>query len=1355
MNGIERISNVVIEKTNMSKQRKAYQLNNIENKRIKLNDSAEERIDDNTTGRYIETANSVSEDTPRTKQIFDENRKVKPFNRPTHPTDNLSLDDILNSCSEKDVSYTAVNLPRAGTSQACKASTVIGLVRPSTTVGSSASSSTTTVSSSTSNVCPSAGLETIDQNEFWLCGQNPTDTLSDGSCKQSDKTIDISRKTREIRGVKTNEKVEAQQEDITQLENGITETIESINSFIQGTSKEPELAPNSYRIAPSDTKPSYQPTMVGVVEPRVVLKIKLAGETTPPKFNSNFNPSTEKLLNFHSDYDTEEEEEEKECYSTSSAKKIRKEKKKKKKRKKHKKNKICKCDTGFNDEVSLAQPSNAQNATPDKTRVICDESGVDKQRNRDETFRTEMIRNCYSEGENPLTYDTDSSHDNTSKKAIECANSKFGDFTSVKDEGSVFKMKDYWRHKSMMSPKKLSPPRSSNCSKSARFFKEGQVLPNERNEINEPSCTEKGNFKTNCLSRFSNLTQLNGGISFEKKTVSSLPEAILEQKEIVKRPHSLPDISKEEFKDTFKKSFIVATDTDESKRKAKIITSSRLRNENIEKRMNMLKNKGVILQDLTLHQQLLTNIDESENGRTKIKKTESENKSSNVIYEKETTDQNDEPNNDDGDRAIRSKNIHQDNNYLDMGTTGNKISPVFSDDQHAYNDGYDHCDTESRTNTAVDIQSSFNLRKDPSSREEVNETNAFKDLNIQNKQHQKESKNITRTCQNQANVASLFNNASTHDMSDERLKTLDETTNNKREEKNESRLNIHEDGEEEKRKKDMDNIKDKLSKKYSNIVLSTYSYQHLTTSQRKTLTSPACVAINSKSKNVADAAIIIRKRNFKTIKITNIFVKQAIINTIATMSKETSKELSKPVQSVCDCGMMNVEDESGHSFNCDSLKTHEDSYKATNLENNKEGKVPDYKQSGHLTNACNAVKNPASAEYDHYENAKINSRTKLSLTLNKSGIEYNPIRKSFGEVCNKFVTKDCYVKLKRLDLKNDMEDVGLKAAFISDDESVNKIINKKHCETKTESAKKSIRNNKERYREKREECLNRMPLQSNTYELQSKVDEQKVREFSNSPKPISNTLRRAHTEGYSHMGTSKMGTKKKEASVKGTTILNYDVENEPTDSPMYKVQGKNNDFSPAMETETSKFLISTYAEECLQQADNSNHDIEKLVATTKISSGEFLAKVVYSDEIESNTSTRPMAAIEGCESLIQLQKNGSAPTSNNSNEVGVALPVMKPGTMGASLNSKTKNTVLNTSEPVIEEASITIHGQEAPIELPEGIQSTDGIKRRSSLEDNTKHKGVNLNQLQKAKESQKDHESELTSMKIDYTLKVS
>jgi hypothetical protein len=74
----------------------------------------------------------------------------------------------------------------------------------------------------------------------------------------------------------------------------------------------------------------------------------------------------------------------------------------------------------------------------------------------DHSFSNErqiMDKHCSSNDLVPTNLNLVNRLDPTTRQRIECTTSKFGDFTSKKDEGKAIKMKDYWRQKSMMSPK--------------------------------------------------------------------------------------------------------------------------------------------------------------------------------------------------------------------------------------------------------------------------------------------------------------------------------------------------------------------------------------------------------------------------------------------------------------------------------------------------------------------------------------------------------------------------------------------------------------------------------------------------------------------------------------------------------------------------------------------------------------------------------------------------------------------------------------------------------------------------------------------------------------------------------------
>ena len=307
-------------------------------------------------------------------------------------------------------------------------------------------------------------------------------------------------------------------------------------------------------------KMSQQSSNVGVVEPRVVLKIKLPGDSLHNKGSEQTNhPSDEKHLLFESDYDTEDESE-----SSSSPHKSRKEKKKKKKRKKSKREKTCKCDKIIDGTCDDLRKCCSITSSTDGNCRNCGRQRLDSP-SCDSLTAKNLISSRCRESEYGVKAKVPSlthSTDNTNNLG-DYSSSKFGDFTSARHEGNFVKMKDYWQHKAKMSPRfyrtdSLSSCKSFNSAKENPIFSDTEV----QRRISSPHIMMCNNLQStmsspripNILSPFQNET------SFTNKIVSAIT-AVQEigpewHHDMKRASQSLPDISYSDYKDDIEESFV-------------------------------------------------------------------------------------------------------------------------------------------------------------------------------------------------------------------------------------------------------------------------------------------------------------------------------------------------------------------------------------------------------------------------------------------------------------------------------------------------------------------------------------------------------------------------------------------------------------------------------------------------------------------------------------------------------------------------------------------------------------------------------------------------------------------------------
>ena len=557
----EKIANLTIEKTNMSKQREAYvsQTRQLEGSKLETLKETSIGTSDTYEGRNIEEcvqASTSSSNMVQNVETYSDKASVpgESSSSLVQP-DNLSIDEILNQFSETD-SKTALAQEDTNIEKTNKESCAIPLVKlPASTN-----------SMGTKPIIDTKDLQTIEySNDLWdNHGHNePTPHFSTKTI--NDKAI------RDTRIVPRQEARQASKELPSSFGPHTTSNQYKVgdapsdndtfcNRLVSGHIEHEKVKEIDAFRKKVSLKMSQQSSNVGVVEPRVVLKIKLPGDSLHNKGSDQTNhPSDEKHLWFESDYDTEDESE-----SSSSPHKSRREKKKKKKRKKPKREKTCKCDKIIAGTCDDLKKCCSITSSIDGNCKNCGRQRLDSPSCDSLTAKNLILSRC-RESEYRLKARAPSlthSADNTNNSG-DHSSSKFGDFTSARHEGNFVKMKDYWQHKAKMSPRfyrtdSLSSCKSFNSAKENPIFSDTEV----QRRISSPHIMMCNNLQStmsspripNILSPFQNET------SFTNKIVSAIT-AVQEigpewHHDMKRASQSLPDISYSDYKDDIEESFV-------------------------------------------------------------------------------------------------------------------------------------------------------------------------------------------------------------------------------------------------------------------------------------------------------------------------------------------------------------------------------------------------------------------------------------------------------------------------------------------------------------------------------------------------------------------------------------------------------------------------------------------------------------------------------------------------------------------------------------------------------------------------------------------------------------------------------
>lgn len=557
----EKIANLKIEKTNMSKQREAYvsQTHQLEGSKVeKLKETSigtSDTYEGNNIEECVQASTSSSNMLQNGEICLDKASVLGESSSSLVQPDNLSIDDILNQFSETDSTPSSAQVDKQ-IEKTNEESCAIPLAKLHTS----------TNAMGPKQIIDTKDLQTIEySNDLWdNHGHNEpeqhfsTKTINDKAIHET--RIVPRQATRQERKELPLSLGSHSTPNQYKVGDAPSDNDTFCNRLVGGHIKHENVKEIDAFRKKVNLKMSQQSSNVGVVEPRVVLKIKLPGDSSHNKGSEQTNhPSDEKHLLFESDYDTEDESE-----SSSSPHKSRKEKKKKKKRKKSKRDRTCKCDKiidGTCDDLKKCYRITSS------TDGNCKNCGRQKlvSPSCDSLIAKDLILSRCRESEYGLKATVPSlphSADITNDSG-DYSSSKFGDFTSARHEGNFVKTKDYWQHKAKMSPRfyrtdSLSSCKSFNSAKENPIFSDTEV----QRRISSPHILICNNLQStmsspripNILSPFQNET------SFTNKIVSAITavqEIGSERGHDMKRAsQSLPDISYSDYKDDIEESFV-------------------------------------------------------------------------------------------------------------------------------------------------------------------------------------------------------------------------------------------------------------------------------------------------------------------------------------------------------------------------------------------------------------------------------------------------------------------------------------------------------------------------------------------------------------------------------------------------------------------------------------------------------------------------------------------------------------------------------------------------------------------------------------------------------------------------------
>ena len=552
---MERIFNVGMERTNMCKHREAHQSSATLPGKTRNSNSLTVYDDRDfhqvLEDEFLDTDIHVDQSQDNISGLSSQN--IESRQTTDVPSDNVSKvgSEKMFHGSENQIVETGDNSLDIVVSDLTDA---VGMVKPQNSDVKSASQS----------------LTTINQNELWLCSNEAALTdqsnidnktsIDSVSCNEANSKEELTDQTNS-NFMHPSEYPRCSSEHSNTVQNHVpmnkakggslaTDSTEIKNITLFGKNK----------IAP-DLKTSHHPTNVGIVEPRVVLKIKVPGETTPKKSENcdkTKSLSTEKLLNFGSDYATEEEEEEKTTVSMPSTK-LKKEKKKKK-HKKHKKDRSssCKCENNS----TINQTINNETTSAKKSRVYCKECGKKKSKKYSNSNLPNSDTIKIKDNINPPSVLDSKQYNNLiSEKSTEFykLKTKVGGFTSVKDEGKIVKMKDYWRHKSMMSPHCSSPSSEFLPRVDEKGFKSvGAKSLTDYDKSDDPDrATVETQYQPSVSPRLPSMSPFDARILFTNRMVKAITSTSFERKEGEdrKRSRSMSDVPENDDKEVVEKSF--------------------------------------------------------------------------------------------------------------------------------------------------------------------------------------------------------------------------------------------------------------------------------------------------------------------------------------------------------------------------------------------------------------------------------------------------------------------------------------------------------------------------------------------------------------------------------------------------------------------------------------------------------------------------------------------------------------------------------------------------------------------------------------------------------------------------------